>query len=125
MPTAVFRFSQNCIGLLFCINTSSSSSLRAVVRLQCRQTPMASKAEEDVLRAFKREVMEQRAIIIKALSEVSAFGEPFSVMILETPGLCSDQFPLAETYTPRSCGGSHPCLPNPGRMPVYFFCGNA
>lgn len=48
---------------------------RAMVRLQCRQTPMASKAEEDVLRAFKREVMEQRAIIIKALSEVSAFGE--------------------------------------------------
>ena len=122
MPTAVFRFSQNCIGLLFRINTSSSSSLRAVVRLQCRQTPMASKAEEDVLRAFKREVMEQRATTIKALSEVSAFGEP--VMILETPGLCSDQFPLAETYTPRSCGGSHPCLPNPGRVPVCF-CGNA
>lgn len=38
---------------------------------------MASKAEEDVLRAFKREVMEQRAIIIEALSEVSAFGETY------------------------------------------------
>lgn len=57
--------------------SSSSSSTRAVVRLQCRQTPMASKAEEDVLRAFKREVMEQRAIIIEALSEVSAFGETY------------------------------------------------
>eukprot|EP00752_Nemacystus_decipiens_P012745 g11286.t1 len=39
-------------------------------------------AEEDVLRAFKREMMEQRAIIIKALSEVSAFG-PLDVATLE------------------------------------------
>jgi len=36
---------------------------------------MASEAEGEVLRAFKREVMEQRSTIIKALSEVSAFGE--------------------------------------------------
>lgn len=48
---------------------------RAVVRLQGRQSPMAREAEVEVLRVFKREVMEQRAIIIKALSEVSAFGE--------------------------------------------------
>ncbi len=53
----------------------SKSSVSAVVRLQCRQKPTASEAEGEVLRAFKREVMEQRAIIIKALSEVSAFGE--------------------------------------------------
>ncbi|CAM9376483.1 unnamed protein product [Ectocarpus sp. 12 AP-2014] len=46
----------------------------AVVRLQCRQTPMPSAAEGEVLQAFKRAMMKERAIIIKALSEVSAFG---------------------------------------------------
>lgn len=48
---------------------------RAVVRLQGRQSPMAREAEGEILRVFKREMREQRAIIIKALSEVSAFGE--------------------------------------------------
>lgn len=47
----------------------------AMVRLQCRQPRRVREAEGEVLRAFKREVMEQRAIIAKALSEVSAFGK--------------------------------------------------
>lgn len=65
------------VGVLQTLVPIAPLSRRALVRLQCRRTPMASKAEEDVLRAFKREVMEQRAIIIKALSEVSAFGKTF------------------------------------------------
>lgn len=49
-----------------------------MVRLQGRQSsPMAREPEGEVLRVFKQEVKEQKAIIIKALSEVSAFGETF------------------------------------------------
>ncbi|CAM9523505.1 unnamed protein product [Scytosiphon promiscuus] len=66
----------------------------ALVRLQCRQTPKASEAEEEVLRAFKREMMEQRATIIKALSEVSAFG-PLDNATLEhmVDGTCERAVP--------------------------------
>lgn len=37
-----------------------------------------------MLRAFKREVMEQRAVIIKSLSEVTAFGEERTHALLLT-----------------------------------------
>ncbi|CAM9448646.1 unnamed protein product, partial [Hapterophycus canaliculatus] len=69
----------------------------ALVRLQCRKTPMASEAEEEVLRAFKRDMMEQRSTIIKALSEVSAFG-PLDDATLEhmADGTCERAIPAGE-----------------------------
>lgn len=48
---------------------------RALVRLQSRQPLVVREAEGEVVRAFKEEMKQQRAMIIKALSDVSAFGE--------------------------------------------------
>lgn len=48
---------------------------RALVRLQSRQPLVVREAEGEVVRAFKEELKQQRAMVIKALSDVSAFGE--------------------------------------------------